>query len=95
MKMSTPDSPRWLKHPEMMTYRVPVLSVGAALIIARWLDMHFHDCPIALHLRAKPCGLGMGLAISRSIIESHRGRLWAKPNPDYGTTFHLALPGMR
>jgi len=43
----------------------------------------------------KPGGLGMGLAISRSIIDSHRGRLWAKPNPDYGTTFHLALPGMR
>jgi K+-sensing histidine kinase KdpD len=38
-------------------------------------------------------GLGMGLLISRSIIESHRGRLWATANPARGATFHLALPG--
>src|SRR5713101_667326 len=43
----------------------------------------------------KPGGLGMGLSISRSIIDSHRGRLWATANPDHGATFHFALPGMR
>jgi signal transduction histidine kinase len=43
----------------------------------------------------KPGGLGMGLSISRSIIDSHRGRLWATANPDHGATFHLAMPGMR
>jgi two-component system sensor kinase FixL len=43
----------------------------------------------------KPAGLGMGLSISRSIIDSHRGRLWATANPDHGATFHFALPGMR
>jgi PAS domain S-box-containing protein len=43
----------------------------------------------------KPGGLGMGLSISRSIIESHRGRLWATANPDHGATFHLAVPGIR
>jgi signal transduction histidine kinase len=43
----------------------------------------------------KPSGLGMGLSISRSIIDSHRGRLWATANPEHGATFHLALPGMR
>jgi PAS domain S-box-containing protein len=43
----------------------------------------------------KPGGLGMGLSISRSIIDSHRGRLWATATPDHGATFHLALPGMR
>jgi signal transduction histidine kinase len=43
----------------------------------------------------KPAGLGMGLSISRSIIDSHRGRLWATANPDHGATFHLALPAMR
>ena len=43
----------------------------------------------------KPGGLGMGLSISRSIIDSHHGRLWATLSPDHGATFHLALPGMR
>jgi C4-dicarboxylate-specific signal transduction histidine kinase len=43
----------------------------------------------------KPGGLGMGLSISRSIIDSHRGRLWATANSSHGATFHLALPGLR
>src|SRR5438445_5973001 len=43
----------------------------------------------------KPDGLGMGLSISRSIIDGHRGRLWATANPDHGATFQFALPPMR
>lgn len=41
----------------------------------------------------KPDGTGMGLTISRSIIESHDGRLWATANNGCGTTFHFTLPG--
>src|ERR1051325_6633748 len=37
-------------------------------------------------------GTGMGLAISRTIIESHGGRLWADTNPESGATFHFTLP---
>jgi PAS domain S-box-containing protein len=40
----------------------------------------------------KPEGSGMGLAISRSIIESHGGCLWAVANPERGATFHFTLP---
>ncbi|MBI5761612.1 MAG: GHKL domain-containing protein [Planctomycetales bacterium] len=41
---------------------------------------------------SKPTGMGMGLAISRSIVEAHGGRLWGEANSDRGATFVFTLP---
>jgi two-component system, LuxR family, sensor kinase FixL len=44
---------------------------------------------------SKPDGLGMGLSISRSIVEMHGGNLDVKNNPDQGATFYFTIPAVR
>ena len=43
-------------------------------------------------LTTKPEGMGLGLSISHSIIEMHKGKLWATPRDGGGTNFHFTLP---
>jgi two-component system sensor kinase FixL len=69
----------------------------------RWVTIEVTDTGVGVkedelehifgHLvSTKPKGLGMGLAISRSIIQAHGGRIWATANTDHGLTVHIELP---
>jgi len=56
------------------------------------LPMEKMDQIFSAFFTTKPQGSGMGLAISRTIVESHRGRLWATANNGRGSTFYFTLP---
>ena len=83
--------------------RARVLKIGIARHGAGMLCISVSDSGIGLHpaqrerifeafYTSKPDGMGMGLTISRSIVESHGGRLWATPNAGPGVTFQFLLP---
>jgi PAS domain S-box-containing protein len=59
----------------------------------RGFDPHAVDRLFEAFYTTKPDGMGMGLSVSRSIIESHHGRLWAAPNSGPGATFAFSVPG--
>ena len=42
-------------------------------------------------ITTKRHGMGVGLSISRTIVEAHGGRIWVEPNPGGGTIFHFTL----
>ncbi|HKV82626.1 MAG TPA: PAS domain-containing protein [Candidatus Sulfotelmatobacter sp.] len=65
---------------------ISVMDTGAG-VPAEKLDQIFNP-----FFTSKPEGTGMGLPISRSIIQSHGGRLWADPNPESGSIFRFTLP---
>jgi signal transduction histidine kinase len=56
------------------------------------LDPASLDHLFASFYTTKPDGMGMGLAISRSIVASHGGQLRAIPNQPYGAVFRFTLP---
>ncbi len=51
-----------------------------------------HDLVFEPFFTTKPSGMGMGLAIARSIIDAHGGAISAENNPRHGATFHFTLP---
>jgi two-component system sensor kinase FixL len=74
------------KQDDARTVRVVVRDYGIGLSGDK-LDEIFQP-----FYTTKRDGLGMGLSISRSIIEAHGGSLWAENNPDRGATFYCTLP---
>lgn len=66
--------------------RLAVLDVGCGI---QGLDV---DRVFDSFYTTKSDGMGIGLSVSRSIIESHCGELWAEPNGDRGTVFFFAIP---
>jgi signal transduction histidine kinase len=55
---------------------------------------HLADRIFDPFVTSKRDGLGMGLTISRTIVEAHSGHLWVTPNAGSGSTFHVDLPRM-
>ena len=56
------------------------------------LDPKDHDKVFDSFFTSKEGGLGLGLSISRTIVEAHDGRLWCTPNEGKGATFQFTLP---
>ena len=85
------------------TGRSGELLIASSMKDAKQILIRVEDCGAGINPRiaekifdpffsTKPNGIGMGLAISRSIIEAHDGRLWATPRPSGGSIFQFTIP---
>jgi hypothetical protein len=81
-------------HPKKLFIRTKLQNPETALV-------EIQDCGVGLKdtekvfeafFTTKVNGMGMGLAVCRSIIEAHHGRLWGSPGEGAGTTFSFTLP---
>ena len=86
-----------------LTDRTPQLSVKTLVHESSDVLITVADCGVGIDPKdirrifhafftTKPQGMGMGLAICRSIVEAHGGRLWAVPGTPHGSVFHVRLP---
>ncbi len=84
------------REPELKVKTEPFQGHALAMVsdCGVGIDMSMVDNLFKPFHTTKPGGMGMGLAISRSIIESHRGKLWAEPNQRAGVTFKFTLPAI-
>ena len=86
-------------RPRLLVIRSRVTDDDEVVVTVRdagvGIDPSAVDQLFSAFFSTKPGGMGMGLSISRSIIEAHGGRFWATPNPDHGASFHFTLPALR
>ncbi|HEY3908994.1 MAG TPA: ATP-binding protein [Stellaceae bacterium] len=83
-------SPRVLRVSSRMAEQENVLVAVADT--GTGLDPTTADGIFDAFFTTKPDGIGMGLAICRSIVEAHGGRLWASPNSPHGSIFQFTVP---
>jgi signal transduction histidine kinase len=82
-------------EPRILSVRSEANTEGGVLVsvadTGRGIDPHDMNRIFNPLFTTKPDGMGMGLAICRSIIEAHDGRLWVTPNTPQGAIFHFTL----
>jgi signal transduction histidine kinase len=83
-------------HPRQLVLRTETDSEAGIRLIVRdtgvGLDHQSLDKLFEAFYTTKQGGMGIGLSVSRSIIERHQGRIWAEPNDGPGATFGFSIP---
>ncbi len=68
-----------------------MVSANRRIILTPGWSVELTRLRVDAFVTTKKNGMGIGLAISRSIVDTHDGRLWAENNPDFGAKFSLLL----